>query len=466
MMLHAGTLFHDRYRVVRSIQVGGMGAVYEVLDEKTESRRALKVLLPTTLQSADLRARFEREAKITGAIESNHVVHTLDTGLDEATGAPFLVMELLRGEELAAIVARQGLLSADEAMLYLRQAALGLDKVHAAGIVHRDLKLGNLFVVTQDDGTPCLKIIDFGVAKAIAPVAGEANKTRPLGTPLFMAPEQIRGDGRIGFAADIFALGHVTYVLLTGEPYWTEEADEAGSIHGFILAMIQGATEAATVRARRRRGVTLPPAFDVWFARATAMKPEERFSRATEAVAALAEALGVQGGAPGRIPSGAAWPPVQPAPGALNAPSSGVPRLAHSASVSGAAGISTSALIHEAPELHGQLDPRRRRRLVLGGLGAVALLVSLGALLLSSSGPSTPGAAPSSSAASALVAHDPSESAPAATSQEVDTPPLVSASASASASTVPAGKATPTPTPAKPAVQHRPSPSQRHPGID
>src|SRR6185369_2187750 len=97
-----------------------------------------------------------------------------------------------------------------------------LDKTHAAGIVHRDLKPGNLFVTSRDDGSPCVKIVDFGVAKVVA--QNQAQKTKALGTPLYMAPEQIRGDAAISGRADLYSLGHVAYTLLTGEAYWKEDS--------------------------------------------------------------------------------------------------------------------------------------------------------------------------------------------------------------------------------------------------
>src|SRR5262245_46639039 len=132
--LAAGEVFADRYRVVRCIAAGGMAAVYEVFDARTERKRALKVLLPALVKDPEVRARFRREARVTGSIESEHIVETSDSGIDPKTGAPFLVMELLRGEDLAAILERSGRLSPADVVAYLFQAALGLDKMHAAGI--------------------------------------------------------------------------------------------------------------------------------------------------------------------------------------------------------------------------------------------------------------------------------------------------------------------------------------------
>jgi serine/threonine-protein kinase len=290
-VLQPGALFHGRYRVVQCIKAGGMGAVYEVVDEKTDSRRALKVMLPSLIEDVDLRARFELEARVTGKIESDHLARVSDAGVDDATQMPFLVMDLLQGEELGSLLARRKVLPPGEVVLFLFEAALALDKTHAAGIVHRDLKPENLFVTQRDDGSPCVKVFDFGIAKVVN--HGNARATRAIGTPLYMSPEQIRGDGCLGPAVDLYAVGHIAYTLLTGEAYWTEEVEGGTSPFMILSTVLLGATEPPSARAKRRRGVVLPPGFDAWFARATAPRPEDRFDRATNAVAALAIALGV-----------------------------------------------------------------------------------------------------------------------------------------------------------------------------
>jgi serine/threonine protein kinase len=281
-------VFHGRYRIVRAIKAGGMGAVYEVLDEVTNARRALKVMLAEMVADPELRARFALEARVTGDVESDHIVRVSDAGIDEATGTPFLVMDLLRGEDMRSLLAKRGALPPAEVITYLSQVALALDKTHAAGIVHRDLKPDNLFVTRRDDGSPCVKVLDFGIAKVVE--HNQSVTTKAVGTPLYMSPEQIRAERRIGPSADIYALGHITYALLTGAPYWNDEKGESST---FLLMtqIIEGPKELPTARARRR-SVTLPAAFDGWFARAAALKPEGRFDSAADAVAALAEILG------------------------------------------------------------------------------------------------------------------------------------------------------------------------------
>ena len=288
--LDIGAEVAGRYRVIACLKRGGMGSVYEVLDKRTDRLRALKVMLPDVATDADMRERFEREAIVVGRVRSDHIVEVVDAGIADPD-MPFLVMERLHGEDLATLLARRGTLEAKEVVSMLSQVASGLDKIHQEGVIHRDLKLENLFVTKRDDGSPHLKIVDFGVAKLID-YATSLSTTRSLGTPLFMAPEQLTGDGAIGPAADLYALAHAAFCLLAGKPYWFREADEAATPYAFISVVAKGASESARERARRL-DVALPPAFDAWFEKATAKNPSRRFETATELVEALAVAHGL-----------------------------------------------------------------------------------------------------------------------------------------------------------------------------
>jgi serine/threonine protein kinase len=326
--LQPQALFRNRYRVLRVIKSGGMGAVYEVLDEVTAARRALKVMLPSLVDSEELRARFALEARVTGAIESDHIVRTSDAGVDEESGTPFLVMELLRGEELGSLVKKRGALPPEEVALYLFQAALALDRTHAANIIHRDLKPDNLFVTIRDDGSPCVKILDFGIAKVLEQHQHDTTLTRQmLGTPVYMAPEQIRAARDVGPPVDIHALGHVAYTLLAGESYWAPESEVIPSPYMLAAELVRGPIEAPSIRAQRRRSRTLPADIDAWFFKTTAVKPEDRFDRASTAISALADALGVTLPRVSRVvlvpepPPDAAAPPVGPSPTDATLPS-------------------------------------------------------------------------------------------------------------------------------------------------
>ncbi len=290
-VLEPRSLFAERYRVETCLQQGGMGAVYAVVDERTERRRALKVMLPNIVSDPDLRARFRLEATIAAGIESEHIVETFDAGVDEPTGMPFLVMELLRGDDLGATVRRAGRLRPPHVVRLLHQVALALDKTHAANIVHRDLKPENLFVTRRDDGTERVKILDFGIAKVIAQSTGAA-QTRSIGSPMYMAPEQIRGEARIDGRADLYSLAQIAYTLLVGRPYWEPEMTRAESVYPFMMKVLQGTPEAPSARAAPH-GVELPFAFDAWFRKATALVVDTRYSHATTLIGAMADALGV-----------------------------------------------------------------------------------------------------------------------------------------------------------------------------
>jgi len=217
-----------------------MGAVFEVIHLETERRRALKVMHAHLFQSEELRERFKREAKVAAHVDSEFIVDVFDAGVDEATGMPFLVMELLRGEELGERLKRVGRLPTDEALHYLHQTARALDKTHRASIVHRDLKPANVFLCERDEDKPRVKILDFGIAKVVAEGATTGAATQSLGTPLYMAPEQFNPNARLTGAADIYALGMMAYTLLVGAAYWSEEA-RGGNVYGLDRGSHRGA---------------------------------------------------------------------------------------------------------------------------------------------------------------------------------------------------------------------------------
>lgn len=291
--LAAGTIFTGRYRVLRRIAAGGMGAVYEVEHVETERRRALKVMHAHLFENEDLRDRFRREARVAARVDSEFIVDVFDAGVEEATKMPFLVMELLRGEDLGKRIKRGGPLPETEAVAYLHQVAQALDKTHKVSIIHRDLKPDNVFLLERDDGVPRVKVLDYGIAKIIADGATKTATSQLLGTPTYMAPEQFNSRASLTPAVDIYALGMMTYTCLVGAPYWAEEA-RAGNMFALLNVVYRGPSETASVRALRC-GMTLPPAFDEWFARATAIEPTERFPTATAAIAALARVLETSG---------------------------------------------------------------------------------------------------------------------------------------------------------------------------
>jgi serine/threonine-protein kinase len=215
-----------KYKLVRLIGQGGMGAVYEGRNLTTTKRCAVKLLLsPELAGNAELVKRFHREARACAVIESDHTVEVFDSGADPQTGTPYMVMELLQGEDVEALRERLAPLAPAAAAKIVLQAATGLAKAHEAGIVHRDIKPANLFISQRDSGELIVKLLDFGIAKVkmdnFAQTATGLTRTGTmLGTPLYMSPEQTKGAAGVDPRTDVWSLGMVLYHLLCGSlPY-------------------------------------------------------------------------------------------------------------------------------------------------------------------------------------------------------------------------------------------------------
>jgi serine/threonine protein kinase len=293
LSLPEGTTIAERYRIDRLIGSGGMGIVYEVTHLTTGHRYALKTMRADALSNTFLVKALLDESKATARVKSEHIIKVTDAGIDGPSNLPFFVMELLEGVSLAAELERRRCLPPSEVVALVYQACLALDKTHLAGIVHRDLKPENLFLTTRDDGSRSLKILDFGIAKVVDQ-STNARTTRNLGTPVYMSPEQYRGDGDIDHRADLYSLGHIVFTMLTGQSYW--HAESCSGPYLLMTRVVTGAVEPATERARRL-GVSLPARFDAWFDRATACESFGRFDTASDLVDALAAALATPIGA-------------------------------------------------------------------------------------------------------------------------------------------------------------------------
>jgi eukaryotic-like serine/threonine-protein kinase len=206
-----------------------MGSVFVVEHQQTGELLALKLLHARARLDERSVERFRREARILVRLKSEHVVRVVDADVaDELDGAPFLVMELLEGADLGVVAGSKPQPPAIVSE-WMRQAALALDRAHASGVVHRDLKPENLFLTRRDDGTPLLKVLDFGIAKLVEaePVEGNAHagvRTSTgaiFGTPLYMSPEQATGGASaVGPTSDVWSLAMVAFRLLAGKPYW------------------------------------------------------------------------------------------------------------------------------------------------------------------------------------------------------------------------------------------------------
>ncbi len=212
-----GDVLAGRYRVERVLAQGGMGVVVAARHIQLGQRVAIKVLMHN-ITSKQAIARFLTEAKASALLRSDHVVHVSDVGTLE-DGQPFMVMELLEGLDLGQVLDQEGRLSVEQACDYVLQACEGLAEAHAARIVHRDLKPGNLFRALRPDGTDIIKVLDFGVSKALSQdVRAEGTITTTdavFGSPLYMSPEQMQSASKADERSDIWSLGVLLYELVT-----------------------------------------------------------------------------------------------------------------------------------------------------------------------------------------------------------------------------------------------------------
>src|ERR1044071_4311753 len=217
-----GDVLVGKYRVDKILGVGGMGMVVAATHLELDQRVALKFMLPSTHETPETPARFLREARAAGRLNSDHVCRVIDVGRFDG-GTPYIVMEYLQGEDLGALLRRRGPLRVSEAVGYILQAIEGIAEAHANGIIHRDLKPDNLFLHKRNDGATIVKVLDFGISKAKA--AGLSTRTGDIfGSPAYMAPEQMESSRSVDHRADIWSLGVVLYQLVVGNPPFQAES--------------------------------------------------------------------------------------------------------------------------------------------------------------------------------------------------------------------------------------------------
>ena len=317
--LGAGDLVTPTVRLVRPLAEGGMGRVWVADHLGLHTQVVVKLMSEEMLARPDGSDRFANEAAAAAAIKSPHVVQVFDHGLTEG-GIPYIVMELLEGQDLAGYLADHGRMAPDQAMALVVQVGRALTKAHKAGIVHRDIKPDNIFLCdTRDARDPAsapdtsgpfpaidadvevfVKLLDFGTAKRDEPAV--ARTTVPgqiMGTPYYMSPEQSIG-AELDERSDIWSLGVVVFEALTGHKPFD------GASLGAIALAIHGVTPKLSAILP-----DLPPAIDAWFEHCCAHKPEQRFTTVREASVAFVEA--VTGVAPADQPTESVFfPPVVP----------------------------------------------------------------------------------------------------------------------------------------------------------
>jgi serine/threonine-protein kinase len=276
-----GDVLAGKYRVEKVLASGGMGVVVAARHVPLDVLVALKFMTDEARADAEVAGRFLREARAAARLRSEHVARVSDVGTLES-GAPYLVMEYLEGSDLSALLSQAGPQPIPNAVEFIVQACDALDEAHRSGIIHRDIKPSNLFLTTRPNGTACIKVLDFGISKGdrlgISPTTLRETQPRGLlGSPFYMAPEQMRAASEVDTRADIWALGATLYELLTGRlPF------EAQS----LLDLTYNVANVDPVALRERRP-EIPWMLEQIVLRCLQKDPNDRFA----SVGALATAL-------------------------------------------------------------------------------------------------------------------------------------------------------------------------------
>jgi len=280
-LVKTGQVLARKYRVEGVIGSGAMGEVVAAMHLQLKERVAIKLLRPEALLVPHASARFIREARAAVKIKSEHVGRVLDVGvLDD--GTPMMVMEYLKGTDLHALLDEQGPLPIPLAVDYVLQACEAIAEAHALGIVHRDLKPANLFLARRADGSPCVKVLDFGISKVTlaepsASEAAMARTTATMGSPAYMSPEQLHSTADVDARTDIWALGVTLYQLLTN----------AYPFIGATLVQLYTKIREQPVPSVRAARAAVPAALDAAIGRCLQRDLDKRYAT----VAELAEAL-------------------------------------------------------------------------------------------------------------------------------------------------------------------------------
>ncbi len=273
-----GSILLDRYKSVRIVGVGGMGVVVHAVHLIEGTEVAIKFLLPRLASSDEAAARFVREARAATRIPSEHITRVLETGTSPELG-PFIVMELLEGEDLAKHVRREPRIAVPVAIDLLVQAADAIAHAHAVGVIHRDVKPANLFLAKDAEGRSSVKVLDFGISKVLEEAPLEITKTSTrLGSGLYMSPEQMRSAKNVDHRTDVYGLGITLYEILTGTQPFVADS--------YADLCIKVSSEEPDPLRRHRADV--PAELEAAIARAYARAPADRYESVPAFAAALA----------------------------------------------------------------------------------------------------------------------------------------------------------------------------------
>jgi len=269
MALAPGQMVTANIRLSHLLGQGGMGSVWAAEHLALQTHVAVKFMSPVFVENPALVARFTREATSAAQIKSPHVVQILDYGVS-LEGLPYIVMELLEGEDLGRHLKRLGPMPVAEVAVIVTQVAKALAKAHAIGIVHRDIKPDNIFLIDAD-GDVFVKVLDFGIAKQQQDInSGMTSTGSTVGTPFYMSPEQLLSAKHVDHRSDLWSLAVVAYRVLTGKLPFRGE-----TLGALSVAVHQGVFAMPSTHRK-----DLPPAIDAWFARALNRDPAMRFDAA------------------------------------------------------------------------------------------------------------------------------------------------------------------------------------------
>jgi len=438
----AGDLLAGKYRVEKILGAGAMGMVISATQIALDRRVALKFMMGGGVGKEQHEARFLREARVASKLQSQHAAKVLDMGTLES-GAPYIVMEFLDGKDLAAVLEQRGPLPVEEAVSYIAQVCEAVAEAHAAGIVHRDIKPANLFLTKGVDGSPCVKLVDFGVAKFAEGGLDLTGAMQTLGSPLYMPPESMNAAKDVDGRADIWSLGVTLYELLAQiTPFQAETlvalvtrvcAKEPTPIEQFRPDVPPGlaAVIMACLEKDRDRSWPSVAAFAAALAPYASARPASYAERAARAQGAEVVPL--------RLTDVLPTEPTRVPPAAL---------LAARAATSTVAGVTSAATSIPRPKL--------RAVGIVGGVFALGLSAALFVGLRAPAGGTGQAAAPIFAAAASASAALPIV-APAA--------PVTAAAASASASAAPVSPSASAPTPPAVGPRTKAIPTPRAPAM-
>jgi serine/threonine-protein kinase len=454
-----GSVIAGKYRVDHVLGEGGMGMVVAATHLGLGTRVALKFLHAALATNPDVVERFAREARASAQLRGEHVCRVSDVGQFE-DGTPYMVMELLDGQDLASVLRTHGPLPANMVCDYVLQACLAIGEAHQLGIVHRDLKPGNIFLSVRTDGTPLVKVLDFGVAKA--PQEGNFSLTQTatvIGSPGYMSPEQLRSSKEADARSDIWSLGVTIYELVAGRQPWV-----AGSITELTLRIAMDPLPPLPP--------TVPPGLATVIETCMQKDPAARYQDISALAAALAPFASHGGhelaGGVSRVLRGSA-PAFVPAQNAFGS----------APTVASTGGTSTPTTLRGASGVITPEPGRRSRKLavMIGaavGVGAAIVIVMLTAR---GGGPADPHASTNAPAATTPTPATTPATAPATpttattattptaptSSPPATTPPATTPPATTPPATTPPATAVTTPAPATPTPPVTPDPKLKKP---